>query len=244
MMILIQNEFGKMKRLKSMIMILLLSFLPYVINTLGLLIMKGDRDAGQYYFFVFNQNAVLFPALIFIYTGYAFYIEYKNRTILQWLSYPYSNFQLILSKMIAAFLLLLTISLLNQMALFATLWAAYSESLTLSEAAGWFAGSLSFTCLSMLSIPVAAVIALLTRNIVGVILAGVASIFVTTILLGLNISVAYPFSYAYRLSIQFYDASFGYPSAEWYVWGSAILLVYSGLSSLLLYKSAKNPQFI
>ncbi|USB33159.1 ABC transporter permease [Paenibacillus sp. YPG26] len=239
---LIKNELMKLKRLKSMYLVLILSFLPYIINTIGLLLMRGSRDAGNYYFFVFNQYAILFPTLIFIFTGYAFYMEFKNRTLMQWMSYPHSNFRLILSKMISTFILLMAFSLLNQLALFVTLWTAYAESVTIIQLASWFAGSFSFAFLSLFSIPIAAVLAFITRNIVGVILTGVASIFITTILLGLNLSITYPFSYIYRVTIRLYDSSFGYPGIQWYLWGAVILLGYTGISSLLLYITVRNPR--
>ncbi|GKU76395.1 ABC transporter permease [Paenibacillus sp. L3-i20] len=242
MNILIKNEMLKLKRIKSVIVIVLLSLFPYLINTIGLLSMRSDTDYDRYYFFVFNQNAILFPTIIFIFTGYVFYLEFKNRTMLNWISYPFNNFKLLLSKMLTIFIFLFFVAFLTHLIHLSTLWASYSGEIKPFEIINLFLGSLSFSTLSLLMIPVAALIAFVTRNLVTVIIIGVASIFVTTMLLGADFSIAYPFAYIYRLSIQFFDPTFGYPSVSFTLWGALILVCYVLIPGLLLYRAAQNPR--
>ncbi|WP_407689988.1 ABC transporter permease [Risungbinella massiliensis] len=105
----------KLRRLKSTYLIVFLSFVPYIVNTVGLLTTDKVADWEKYYIFVFNQYGILFPTVLFIFSGYAFFLEYKNRTFINWLSYPYSKFTLIVSKVLACVLFLLGISILNHL---------------------------------------------------------------------------------------------------------------------------------
>ncbi|ASA24866.1 ABC transporter permease [Paenibacillus donghaensis] len=242
MSILIRNELLKLKRLKSVYVIFILSFLPYAINTAGLLMTNKDITAGRYYFFVFNQYAILFPTIIFTFTGFFFYTEFKNRTMLNWISYPFHTFQLIFSKMISTFILLLFLSLLNHIVLLATQWMAFGKGITFNDVGSSLLTSTLFSTLCLLIIPVAAFLVLTTKSIIGVMIAGVASIFITTILLGADISIYFPFSYIYRLSIQFYDSSFGYSTQRVKMWGALILAAYVGLSTAGLYLYSKKSR--
>ncbi|WP_180275333.1 ABC transporter permease, partial [Bacillus velezensis] len=60
MSLLVRNEFLKLKRLKSIYVIFFLSFLPFLINGIGLLTMNENTDWNKFYMFVFNQYSILF----------------------------------------------------------------------------------------------------------------------------------------------------------------------------------------
>lgn len=242
MKLLIQNELMKMKRLKMVYVILILSFLPYLINTGGMLTMPGDMDPHKYYYFVFNQYAILFPTLVFIFAGFFFYTEFQNRTTLNWISYPYNNFSLVLSKILAAFLLLLGTSLVNHLVHLLTLGALFQGEIGVEELTGNFLTSLFFSFLTTLIIPIAGLLAFSTRNILSVVIAGIASIFVTTILLGADFGIIFPFSFIYRFSIQFFDGSMGYGSQSLVVGGCVILVGYIIISLFGLYKYSQNTR--
>ncbi|WP_416150011.1 ABC transporter permease [Salipaludibacillus sp. HK11] len=241
MKLLLKNELIKLKRLKMVYVILIVSLLPYVINTGGALIVSGDMNADKYYYFVFNQYAILFPTLVFIFTGFFFYTEFQNRTTLNWMSYPFDNFKLIGAKMIAAFILLIGTSILNHFIHLVTLILVFRNEAEMMIPAKFFTSFL-FSSLTLLIIPVAALLVFMTRNILSVVIAGVAFIFITTILLGADFSIAFPFSFIYRLSIQFYDASMGYDSMNLEVWGFIILFAYIIISLLGLYKYSRNTR--
>ncbi|MCR6097299.1 ABC transporter permease [Salipaludibacillus agaradhaerens] len=242
MNLLIKNELTKLKRLKMVYVILVVSFLPFLINTAGMLMMSGEMDAGKYYYFVFNQYAILFPTLVFIFTGFFFYTEFQNRTTLNWISYPFHNFSLMGSKMIAAFILLLGTAILNHVIHLATLWLFFRTEIQLMTVVTHFFTSFLFSFLILLIIPVAALLVFMTRNILSVVIAGVAFIFVTTILLGADFSIIFPFSFAYRLSIQFFDSSMGYDRTQLELWGSAIFFAYIATSLLGLYKYSQKTR--
>lgn len=239
---LIKNELIKLKRLKMVYVILIVSFLPFLINTGGMLTMAGEMDADKYYFFVFNQYAILFPTLVFIFTGFFFYTEFQNRTTLNWFSYPFHNFSLTVSKMMAALLLLLGTSIVNHFIHLFTLWFLFKTEIGMMEITSMFFTSFTFSLLILLIIPVAALLAFITKNILSVVIAGVASIFVTTILLGADFSIIFPFSFAYRLSIQIYNSSMGYESTQLVLWGCAIFFIYIITSLLGLYKYSQKTR--
>ncbi|MFE4712825.1 ABC transporter permease [Paenibacillus sp. NPDC056722] len=242
MSMLVKNELLKLKRLKSVYIIFILSFLPYAINTIGLLTTNKDIPDDRYYFFVFNQYAILFPTIIFIFTGFLFYTEFKNKTMLNWVSYPFHTFKLILSKMISTFILLFLLSLLNHLVLLGTQWIVFGEGVSLYQSGSYLLASSMFSTLSLLIIPVAALLAITSKSIIGVMIAGLVSIFLTTMLLGADISIYFPFSYIYRLSIRFYDSTFVYSSEKLQLWGAVILAAYVAISTQGLYLYSRKSR--
>ncbi|MFC0523597.1 ABC transporter permease [Pontibacillus salicampi] len=237
MKLLIRNELMKMKRLKMVYVILVLSFLPYFINTGGMMLMAGGMDAEKYYFFVFNQYAILFPTLVFIFAGFFFYTEFQNKTTLNWISYPYHNFSLLLSKVLACSILLMATSFLNHALHTLTIGSLFD--IGFGGLITRFLTSMLFSGLTILIVPLAALLAFSTRNILSVVIAGVASIFVTTILLGADFGIVFPFSFIYRFSIQYFDASMGYENQDLVLGGCAILAGYLLVSLFGLYRYSK-----
>jgi len=235
MNLLLRNEFMKLKRLKSLYVIFFLSFLPFLINGVGLLSMGGEQTWTRFYMFVFNQYSVLFPTVIFIFSGFYFYLEFKNKTVLNWMSYPYPRFKLIMSKLIAAFVVLFAISAINHIIHLGTLFAVYGGTMTTSEFWRLPLTSFTSTTLSLLTIPVAALIAFVSRNIIVVMVSGVGAFMVMTILLASNVSIVFPFSFIYRFSIQIIEQSMGYSSLLLSASGAIIMLAYVGISLAGLY---------
>ncbi|ASB52705.1 hypothetical protein S100072_01369 [Bacillus velezensis] len=223
MSLLVRNEFLKLKRLKSIYVIFFLSFLPFLINGIGLLTMNENTDWNKFYMFVFNQYSTLFPTIIFIFSGFYFYLEFKNRTMLNWMSYPYHKFKLILSKLAAAFLFLFLISAVNHIIHLSTLFFFFREDISASDLLRLIATSFTSTTLSLLTIPIAALIAFLSKNIVVVMITGVASFLIMTILLASDVSIAFPFSFIYRFSIQIFESDMGYSNSILLVWGLLIM---------------------
>ncbi|SFL77907.1 ABC transporter permease [Salibacterium qingdaonense] len=241
MSMLVKNECMKLKRQKMVYVILVISFIPYLINTGGMLA-TGAMDPGNYYFFVFNQYAILFPALVFIFSGFFFYTEFQNGTTLNWISYPFHNFCLMFSKMAATFLLLLATSLINHLVHLFTLWMLFRTETGVMDVLSRFFTSILFTVLTLLVIPIAALLAFATRNILSVVVAGLGSIFITTVLLGADFSILFPFSFIYRATIQFYDAAMGYESAKLVFWGGFLLFTYISFSLIGLYKYSRKSR--
>ncbi|WP_424162258.1 ABC transporter permease [Bacillus amyloliquefaciens] len=240
MSLLVRNEFMKLKRLKSIYVIFFLSFLPFLINGIGLLTMNENTDWNKFYMFVFNQYSILFPTVIFIFSGFYFYLEFKNRTMLNWMSYPYHKFKLILSKLAAAFLFLFLISAVNHIIHLSTLFFFFREDVSASDLLRLIATSFTSTTLSLLTIPIAALIAFLSKNIVVVMITGVASFLIMTILLASDVSIVFPFSFIYRFSIQIFENDMGYSNSILLVWGLLIMGLYVLLSLSGLYVYSKK----
>lgn len=237
MNLLLRNEFLKLKRLKSIYVIFFLSFLPFLINGIGLLSSGSEQTWNRFYMFVFNQYSVLFPTVIFIFSGFYFYLEFKNKTLLNWMSYPYHKFKLILSKLIATFLFLFLISALNHIVHLSTLLFVFWDRITMNELFKLIATSFTSTTLSLLTIPIAALIAFMSRNIIVVMITGVAAFMIMTILLASDASIAFPFSFIYRFSIQLLESDMGYSSTLLTLSGIAILGAYviASLTGLYIY---------
>ncbi|SFQ22931.1 ABC transporter permease [Salibacterium halotolerans] len=241
MSLLVKNECMKLKRQKMVYVILVISFIPYLINTGGMLA-TGAMDPGNYYFFIFNQYAILFPALVFIFSGFFFYTEFQNGTTLNWISYPFHNFRLMFSKMAATFLLLMATSLINHLVHLFTLWILFRSETGVMDVLSRFLPSILFTVLTLLVIPIAALLAFATKNILSVVTAGLGSIFITTILLGADVSIVFPFSFIYRVAIQFYDAAMGYEGVELVLWGGLLFFIYISFSLFGLYKYSQKAR--
>ncbi|KYG31260.1 ABC transporter permease [Priestia endophytica] len=242
MNLLVRNEFMKLKRLKSIYFVFVLSFFPYIVNTVGLFLKKTPYDATKYYMFVFNQYAFLLPAIVFIFSGFYFYIEYKNKTMLNWMSYPFKNFQLIFSKIVATFIVLFSISIVNHVFHLATLWIVFQNEQSFSDVLSMFLTSVLFTVLSLCVIPIAALLASITKNIMVVSIAGVLSFFVMTILLAGNVSILFPFSFIYRISMQTFDYEMGYSDFALQAGGSAIFAAYILAALIGLYVYSKKTR--
>ncbi|MGN9864414.1 ABC transporter permease [Bacillus swezeyi] len=235
MSLLVRNEWIKLKRMKSIYVIIFLSFLPLLINGIGLLTMDDEAGWHKFYMFVFNQYSILFPTVIFIFSGFYFYLEFKNKTMLNWMSYPYHKFKLVLAKLISAFLFLLMISIINHIIHLGILWMSFQDSVTVHEMGTLMATSFTSTALSLLAIPTAALIALISENVIVVMITGVASFLIMTMLLASDVSIVFPFSFIYRFSIQILEADMGYENGMLSVWGLVIMGGYVLLSLTGLY---------
>lgn len=156
------------------------------------------------------------------------------------MSYPYHKFKLILSKLAAAFLFLFLISSINHVIHLTTLFFFFGEDVTANDLFKLVATSFTSTTLSLLTIPIAALIAFLSKNVVVVIITGVASFLVMTILLASDISIVFPFSFIYRFSIQIFESDMGYSNSIFSVWGLLILGLYVSVSLSGLYVYSKK----
>ncbi|MEH7640029.1 ABC transporter permease, partial [Bacillus velezensis] len=151
------------------------------------------------------------------------------------------NCKLILSKLAASFLFLFLISAVNHIIHLSTLFFFFREDVSASDLLRLIATSFTSTTLSLLTIPIAALIAFLSKNIVVVMITGVASFLIMTILLASDVSIVFPFSFIYRFSIQIFESDMGYSDSILLVWGLLIMGLYVlvSLSGLYVY-SKKN----
>lgn len=239
-MLLIKNEFQKIKRLKFVYILLFLSFIPYIFNTIAMFF-STNESVWNYYFFVYNQYATLFPALVFIFAGAFFHNEFQNKTTLSWFSYPQSNYKLIMSKIVATVILLFTTSVLNHLVHIISMGILFSNEVGFGELSNMFVSLFIYSLLVMATVPISALIVLITKNLLSVVVIGIGSIFITTIILGAEVSVYFPFSFAWRFGMQMYESSMGYETSE-QILGSAMYVLYVVLSLTGLYWFSKRTR--
>ncbi|MFD2655620.1 ABC transporter permease [Gracilibacillus thailandensis] len=226
---LVKNEYFKLKRLKIVYAVLVISFVPFIFNTIGMM-MSTNMSAWNYYFYVFNQYATLFPSIVFIFSGAFFNNEFKNQTMLNWLSYPQNNFRLIFSKIVAIMTLLLFTSLVNHLIHIITLYTLFNNEVIISEALRMFMSLMLYSLLVILTVPISALIIILTKSFLSVVLIGVGSIFITTIILGAEISLYFPFTFAWRMGMQVYEPSMGYEDTGLHLLGLMMMVLYLAIS--------------
>ncbi|WP_438347530.1 ABC transporter permease [Paenibacillus sp. FA6] len=100
MKILIINEFRKLKREWFLLMLLLLTLIPVLTGSLGLFLNGSGKPLGDLFFFSNNQFSMFFPMVVFILIGSLFYLEYKNQTYINWITYGYSKKSCIFQKLL------------------------------------------------------------------------------------------------------------------------------------------------
>ncbi|WP_278926727.1 ABC transporter permease [Staphylococcus auricularis] len=101
----IKNEMIKVKSEKFMVIVFLLSLLPFIMNLVNFFINNKDLSLiGGFYFRFYNQYFMLAPIMIGIIGSSIFYIEFKENTLLNWLTYSNSKFKLFFSKVIVSLL--------------------------------------------------------------------------------------------------------------------------------------------
>ncbi|MDZ5606027.1 ABC transporter permease [Bacillus pseudomycoides] len=238
---LIKNEFLKLKRLKIVYAVLIISFIPFIFNTVAM-VLSTNMSAWNYYFYVFNQYATLFPAVVFIFSGAFFNNEFQNKTTLNWFSYPQNNFKLILSKITATMLLIMFTCIINHSVHIITLFSIFHNEILISKAIMMFISLILYSFLVIITVPIAAIIMILTKNFLSVVLIGVGSIFITTIVLGAEVSLYFPFSFAWRLGLQTYEPSMGYQGLGSYLLGLGMLLLYITVSLVGLLVLSRRPR--
>ncbi|ALC82548.1 MULTISPECIES: ABC transporter permease [Bacillus] len=241
---LIQTEWMKWKRLMLIPFVVLVSFFPLLLNTFAMKLSKREPDIEWYYFTVFNQYSFLFPAVLMVFAGFLFYQEYKNRTVMNWLSYPYSARQMILAKMYCIAISIFALSLLNHFGLLLFMQILFSEEASLSLLANRLLSSVVFTLISLAAVPAVATFMIWTKNILIVSFAALGIMFATTLMIGADFSIINPFAFAYRVSIWIFEPSFSYENPMLYVFGSFILLAYIAVSFFVLHLFSKKPQWL
>lgn len=112
MKILFKNEFLKLKREKFIWFLLALNLLPIIMNIINYIVNGKDSNIKDVYFIFYNQYFMFFPIIVCILVSSVFYIEYKNGTYLNWITYNFSKSKLFWSKIItSAFCLFLLVAL-------------------------------------------------------------------------------------------------------------------------------------
>ncbi|AUJ24668.1 ABC transporter permease [Virgibacillus dokdonensis] len=206
---LIKNELIKIRSEKYIKFIFILNLIPLVLNFANFTLNKRNMnlDSG-FYFTFYNQYFMLLPIITSIIISSIFYIEYKNNTYLDWITYNISRIQLFFSKLFVSLLIMLVIFLCNLVILLVFYGVIDGDFSNLYKIV------LSFTTLHLIVVIsvslIFSVIIQLTRNIVISISIGIGSSLISMVLMAAPFSYMIPITFGYRAGLYFVDNEFYY----------------------------------
>lgn len=200
MLTLMNSEFIKMKHSLSSVLLLLLALIPIVINMSRPLMVKQNYSLFDLYFPMYNQYSLFFPLVVILLTTSIFYLEYSNGTYVDWITYGYAKWKLIVAKLSVAALLLLGMCLVNYIVmtvgLFVIIHGTYFE---------FFRVSVSFVLYSLLviliNLPLGAILINVFRNAIVTAVIGIVCMVINAILMAAPFGYYIPTVFAYRLGL-------------------------------------------
>lgn len=197
---LIKCEFIKIKHSSSFFLLLALSLIPILINLARPLMIKQKYTLLDLYFPLFNQYSLFFPLVLVMLAASVFYIEYRNGTYIDWITFGYSKRQLVTSKLIMAIILALTIVLIDFITLIIGLfWQVPMNWLLVTKMATSF---WLFSLIAMLiNIPLGALIINLTRNAITTSVFSIILMIVNAIFMAAPFGCYLPSVFTYRLGL-------------------------------------------
>ncbi|MCJ1655397.1 ABC transporter permease [Staphylococcus sp. NRL 18/288] len=114
MITFLKNEFVKIKSERFILVVILLSLIPFTMNIANFFLNNRNLSLENgFYFRFYNQYFMLGPIVVGIIATSVFYIEYKNHTLLNWLTYSRNKFRLFLSKFLIIICYCFVIYLIN-----------------------------------------------------------------------------------------------------------------------------------
>lgn len=236
---LIKNELFKIKSEKFILVIVLLSLIPLLMNLANFIVNDSNLSLDKgFYFRFYNQYLMLIPIITSILAASIFYLEYKNQTFLNWISYYNKRQKLFLSKLLTSYLISTILALLN---LAAILLFYIINGVTISDLSTII---ISFLILNFFTIFIMTVVSTflinLTQNVIIAIVCGIGISLVTMIFMAAPFSYIFPTSLGYRLGLKFIDPSFYYSSPVTHtIIGFIITLVIFIIFYILSFKTMK-----
>ncbi|NBJ69532.1 MULTISPECIES: ABC transporter permease [Clostridia] len=206
---LIKNELIKIRSEKYIKFIFILNLIPLILNFANFIVNNRNMALENgFYFTFYNQYFMLLPIISSIIISSIFYIEYKNNTYLDWITYNISRMKLFFSKLLVSLLIMLIIFLSNLVILLGF------YSVIDGEISNLYKIVLSFTTLHLIVVIsvslIFSVIIQLTRNIVISISIGIGGSLISMILMAAPFSYMIPLTFGYRAGLYFVDNEFYY----------------------------------
>ncbi|MCI2902499.1 ABC transporter permease [Staphylococcus hominis] len=236
---LIKNELFKLKSERFILVIVLLNLIPLLMNLANFVVNDSSLSLDNgFYFRFYNQYIMLIPIITSVLSASIFYIEYKNQTFLNWISYYNKRQKLFLSKLLTSYLISTLLALLN---LLAILLFYIINDFSISNI---FKIIFSFLVLNFFTILIMTVVSTflinLTQNIIITIVCGIGVSLVTIIFMAAPFSYIFPTSLGYRLGLKFIDPTFYYNSPVTHtIIGFIITLVIFIIFYILSFKTMK-----
>ncbi|MEK4304221.1 ABC transporter permease [Oceanobacillus sp. FSL K6-0251] len=206
---LIKNELVKVRSEKYIKFIFILNLIPILMNFANYIVNNKSMSLENgFYFTFYNQYFMLLPIITSIIISSIFYIEYRNNTYLDWVTYNIPRRKLFFSKLFVSLLIMAVIFISNLIILLVF------YSIVDREFSNLYKIILSFTTLHLIVVIsvslIFSVIIQLTRNIVISISIGIGGSLISMILMAAPFSYLIPLTFGYRAGLYFVDNEFYY----------------------------------
>ena len=215
---LLKNEICKLRRQGFLLFLLLLATFPVILGGARTIMGGNEFELSKLFFFANNQISMFFPVTIFILVGSLFYIEYKNGTYINYITYGYSKTKLFLSKIILANLIGILLSILTAIIFSFSIVVANKIGVNIIHDVSWTSLMIGYFIETIIIIVVTnsigAIVINLSRSMVITSILGVIYGFVSALFIGMDFGYFVSGSFAYRLSMYFIDATSYYDNPE------------------------------
>lgn len=209
MLKLIKNEWIKIQSEKVVFVIVLLSLIPLLISFANFAINNRDvqLDSG-FYFTYYNQYFMILPIVSSVLVSFVFYIEFKNKTYLDWITYRIPRYKLFFSKIFVSLIIMSVIffvQILTLSVFYIIVDGKVSNIIQLVYSYAVLNSVVVITVITTFS-----VIIQLTKNIVVSISIGIGISLLSMILMAAPFSYFIPTAFGYRLGLYGIDSAFYY----------------------------------
>ncbi|MCG1272721.1 ABC transporter permease [Staphylococcus epidermidis] len=235
---LIQNEMSKVKSEKFIVIIILLSLIPFIMNLANFFINDKNLNLTDgFYFRFYNQYFMLSPICIGVIGASIFYIEFKNHTFLNWIAYSNKRYKLFLSKVLVSLIYWFLIYILNLL-LLVSLYSIYR--MDLDKILYLF---MSFSTLNIIltifMIPLSIFTIIVFNNYIVSLIITIAISMISMILIPAPFANIIPTTLGYRLGLSIIDVSIGFENSISYTTGIFVLLIISTACIIISIKNLK-----
>ncbi len=228
---LIQNEMSKVKSEKFIVIIILLSLIPFIMNLANFFINDKNLNLTDgFYFRFYNQYFMLSPICIGVIGASIFYIEFKNHTFLNWIAYSNKRYKLFLSKVLVSLIYWFLIYILNLL-LLVSLYSIYRMDLDKIL--------YLFMSFSILMIPLSIFTIIVFNNYIVSLIITIAISMISMILIPAPFANIIPTTLGYRLGLSIIDVSIGFENSISYTTGVFVLLIISTACIIISIKNLK-----
>ncbi|ONK22331.1 hypothetical protein BLX87_16685 [Bacillus sp. VT-16-64] len=206
---LIKNEWIKVKSEKVILVIVVLSLIPLLMNFANFAINNKDisLDSG-FYFTYYNQYFMMLPIISSVLISFIFYIEFKNKMYLDWITYNIPRYQLLFSKILVSTIIMSAICVMQLFILSVFYFVIDGNIENILRLISSYI-ILNIIVITTITLVFAAVIQL-TKNIVASISIGIGVSLLSMILMAAPFSFYIPTAFGYRLGLFVIDNGYYY----------------------------------
>lgn len=238
---LIRNEWVKTRREWALWLALLLHLAPLGMVVTAALMGAISSDPVQRYFVIHNQSMLVTGIVAGVVTTLAFQVELANRTWFDWLVLPAGPVRLVAAKLLLVWLVLGAFLLVSTAVIAAFLLASGAGDGTWRLVAGHLVMQTGIWVFMSL---LAALLCLLTRNVVLVNVVVVGLTLVTIVLMPAEFAWALPTAWPYRAGLVVVDPEYGFEWAAALPLGAAVMAGAVALLATAVCLAARQPRVI